>query len=433
MLFNLLYTLAFLVLAPWLVWRSCRTGRYRRGLRAKLLGVGTIPLPQLPRVWFHGVSVGEVHLLRGLIKAFRERHPDWALVISATTDTGLAEARKHFAALPNCVVIPYPFDFTWAVRRTLRSVQPQGIVLAESELWPNFLHEAQRAGVPVVLVNGRMSPRTAKRYQRVAGFAKRVFFGRVAQFAMQSDTYATHLRDLGIPAERIHVTGNVKYDGAGGDPANPQTAALRTLFGLAASDLVWVAGSTHAPEEEIVLRIYQRLLTRFPTLRLIVVPRAPERFQEVATRIQTMGLPLLRHSEIGRAANLPERPVVLIDSMGVLGAAWGLAHVGFTGGSLNEHRGGQSMIEPAGYGVPVLFGPHTWNFKDAVAGLLEHGGASQIRDEATLEQELIQLLESPDRRSTMGQAGRAFVQAQQGATQRTLDLLDTTFAQGSTS
>lgn len=408
-------------MTPYLLWRSWRTGRYRQQMRAKFYGVGPLNQPTGPTVWFHGVSVGEIHLLRGVVAAYRRRHPNHHLVISATTDTGLAEARKHFT---DCTIIAYPFDFTWAVRRTLRHVAPLLIVLAESELWPNFLLLAQRERVPVVVINGRMSPRTARRYQRVASFARRIFFGRVRLFGMQSETYAQNVRALGIPPERVRVTGNVKYDGVVGDKANPTTHALRTLLGIGPDELVWLVGSTHAPEEQIAVNIYRRLRPQFPTLRLVVVPRAPERFDDVAQIIRSADLPLVRHREISAPVNLPERPVVLIDSMGVLGHAWGFADVGFTGGSLNDQRGGQSMIEPAGYGVPVLFGPHTWNFKDAVAGLLACGGACVVQNEAELERELQRLLREPDTRARMGAAGRTFVLAQQGATQRTLDLLD---------
>jgi 3-deoxy-D-manno-octulosonic-acid transferase len=417
----LLYAFALGLLTPYLLWRAWRTGRYRQNLRAKWRGVGPLGLPAKPSIWFHGVSVGEIHLLRGVVAAYRQRHPEYHVVISATTDTGMAEAHKHF---PGCTIIAYPFDFTWAVRRTLRQVRPRVVVLAESELWPNFLHIAQRERVPVVVINGRMSPRTARRYQRIAGLARRVFFDRVRLFGMQSDAYAQHLRTLGLPPERVRVTGNVKYDGVVGAKANPTTQALRTLLGIQPDELIWLVGSTHAPEEALAVRIYRRLLPQFPTLRLIVVPRAPERFDDVADIIRHADFPIIRHRETTKPANLSGRPVVLIDSMGVLGHAWGLADIGFAGGSLNDQRGGQSMIEPAGYGVPVLFGPHTWNFKDAVAGLLACGGAGVVQNEAELERELVRLLHTPELRATMGAAGRAFVMAQQGATQRTLDLID---------
>lgn len=421
-LLDAIYLVGLTLLSPWLLLRSLRTGRYRRNSSAKLLGLSDLAVPGSgPVAWFHGVSVGEVHLLRQVVRGFRDRHPDWQVVVSSTTDTGLAEARKHFADLP---VVPYPFDFSWAVRRTIRTLGPRLIVLAESELWPNFLAAAGKAGVPVVVANGRMSPRSSRRFARVAGLARRLLFDRVAVFAMQSESYAANLRCLGVGPDRVRVTGSVKYDGDFGAKENPKTRDLGTLLGITREDLVWVAGSTHEPEERIALSVYSRLKPRFPSLRLILVPRAPERFDEVAGMVEAAGFACLRRSRIAEPTAAPAGAVILIDTLGELGAAWGLATVGFTGGSLNDTRGGQSMIEPAGFGVPVLFGPHTWNFKDAVAGLLEIGGAVRVADEAELERELVRLLHDPTLRDRIGAAGRAFVRSQQGATGRTLDILD---------
>jgi 3-deoxy-D-manno-octulosonic-acid transferase len=417
---NGVYLVCLILLSPWLIVRSIRTGRYRRNSAAKLLGLAHLPSSGVgPVAWFHGVSVGEVHLLRQIVRGFRERHPDWRVVVSSTTDTGLAEATKHFADL---TVIPYPFDFSWAVGRTLQAVRPSLIVLAESELWPNFLRAAERARVPVVVVNGRMSPRSARRFARLAKLARRLLFDRVTVFAMQSETYATNLRSLGVAMDRVRVTGSVKYDGVYGEKDNPKTRDLGATLGIEPTDLVWVAGSTHAPEERIVLDVFAKTRKQFPNLKLILVPRAPERFDEVAGLIEASGFPCIRRSRLN--ATGPGDGVILIDTLGELGAAWGLATVGFTGGSLNDKRGGQSMIEPAGFGVPVLFGPHTWNFKDAVAGLLECGGAIRVADAAELEREVARLFADSRLRERVGGAARGFVQSQQGATARTIDVLD---------
>jgi len=425
LLLNLVYLILLVLISPWLLLRSIRTGRYRRHLREKLLGPnGPVIDSGRPVIWFHGVSVGEVHLLRQVVRAFRERHPDWQVVISATTDTGLAEARKHFADLS---VVPYPFDFSWAVRRAIRRISPRLIVLAESELWPNFLRAANRAGVPVVVINGRMSPRTFGRYSKFPGLARRLLFNRVALFAVQSETYARHLRDLGIDPARVRVTGSVKYDGVAADRDNPKTRDLAQLLGITPSDLVWVAGSTHDPEERIVLNVCSQLRLRFANLKLILVPRAPERFEEVAQLVERAGMKCVRRSRLTGEA-IPPDAVILIDTMGELAAAWGLATIGFTGGSLNNSRGGQSMIEPAGLGVPVMFGPHTWNFRDAVDGLLEVDGARLVRYEEQLHGEAARLLADASLRERIGSAARTFVHQQQGATARTLDMLDKVIA-----
>ncbi len=430
-LLDLVYLLVLVLHSPWLLWRSVATGRYRQNLTAKLLGRIRISNPRLqPVAWFHAVSVGEVNLLGTLVPAFRKRHPGWLVVVSSTTDTGIAEAQRRF---PDLAVIAFPFDFSWAVGAALDAVEPALVVLTESELWPNFLTAAQRRDVPVVLVNARISPRSFARLRSFAGVANRLLLAKIARFAPQDEEYADRLRELGVPPAKLIVTGSIKYDGAIGNNGD-RTRTLATQLGLpekAARDtnangepLVLLAGSTHAPEEEWVLAAFARLRQLFPQLRLILVPRHPDRFEEVARMMEQSGLPCVRRSRITEP--LAEMPaMVLLDTIGELGAAWGLADLGFTGGSLDGKRGGQSMIEPAGYGVPCVFGPHIWNFKDAAKRLVEVGGALMVQDAAALEQALATLIADAGLRQRIGETARALVQRQQGATSRTLDVLDT--------
>ncbi len=224
LLLDLVYLLALVVLSPWLVWRGVVTGRYRQNLGAKLLGRVSVPNPQRKSVaWFHAVSVGEVNLLGTLVPAFRRRHPEYLVVVSSTTDTGLAEAQRRF---PDLAVIAFPFDFSWAVSATLDEVKPTLVVLTESELWPNFLHAAKRRNVPVIVVNARMSPRSFGRLKRIAGLARRLLFANINRFAVQEVEYAERLRLLGVPEAKLVVTGSVKYDGAIGERDTPKTRAL---------------------------------------------------------------------------------------------------------------------------------------------------------------------------------------------------------------
>ncbi|MCE9566191.1 MAG: 3-deoxy-D-manno-octulosonic acid transferase [Planctomycetes bacterium] len=425
LLLDLAYLLVLAVLSPWLVWRSVVTGRYRRELAAKLLGRVSVRNPQAkPVAWFHAVSVGEVNLLGTLIPAFRKRHPEYLVVISSTTDTGLAEARRRFADL---CVIAFPFDFSWAVGATFDAVKPSLVVLTESELWPNFLTAAKQRNVSVIVVNARMSPRSFARLRRFAGFARRMLFSKITRFAVQEDEYAVRFRQLGLPQSKLIVTGSIKYDGASKSRETLETQRLRQTLGLAAVPAglpaILLAGSTHAPEESLILAAFARLRERFPELRLILVPRHPDRFDEVAQLVHATGLSALRRSAIREP--LSEMPaIVLLDTVGELGAAWGLADVGFTGGSLDGKRGGQSMIEPAGYGVPCVFGPHVWNFRDSAKQLVEVGGAFMVRDAAALETELAKLIADAELRERMGLAARELVRRQQGATERTLDVID---------
>jgi 3-deoxy-D-manno-octulosonic-acid transferase len=418
------YLLALLLLSPWLLYKALTTGKYRRGVLAKLFGLADnskLKTQNSKLVWFHGVSVGEIHLLRQVIAAFRRRHPDWQCVVSTTTDTGFDEACKHF---PDLAVFFWPFDFSWAVRRALRRVRPSLIVLAEGELWPNFLLAAAARRVPVAVINARMSPRSFARYRRL-GALTRPLLARVSLFAAQTPEYATNLSLLGVPTGRLAVTGSVKYDGTSADRGNPRTEELRRLLGVEPDELVLVAGSTQHPEEEVVLGIFCRLRGEYPRLRLILVPRQKDRFEQVTALLARAGEPFVRRSQMTSGCATPQagRPIVLVDTIGELGALWGLADVAFVGGSLDGKRGGQNMIEPAAYGAAVLFGPHVWNFRDAAARLSAAGGAVQVADPAALEAAVRRLLADDGERARMGAAARRFVREQQGATERTLALL----------
>jgi 3-deoxy-D-manno-octulosonic-acid transferase len=419
-LLNILYLVALFLFSPFLIYRMLTTRKYRRGLWRKLTGyTDLLPAASGRRLWFHAVSVGEVHLLRPVLSRLRQRHPDWQVVISTTTDTGYDEARRRFADVPTFF---WPFDFSWSVGRALREVRPDVVVLAEGEMWPNFLMAARRQGVPVAVINGRMSPRSFRRYRLLRALARRLL-PKVDVFAMQTEEYATNIRSLGAAAERVQVTGNIKYDGVENNRDNPRSAGLRHLFNVRDDDLIWIAGSTQAPEEALALDIFRRLLPHCPRLRLFIVPRQKERFNEVAALLEASSLAYVRRSGIDRPVD--NRPaIVLVDTIGELGALWGLADIAFVGGSLDGRRGGQNMIEPAAYGAAVVFGPHTWNFKADVARLLEAGAAIQVQDVVGLESAIARLSIDAVERAELGRAARQLVQRHQGAADRTLAILE---------
>jgi 3-deoxy-D-manno-octulosonic-acid transferase len=418
------YLFLLMVASPFLLYRAWKTGKYRRGWAAKVLGridpslSGNGSTAQFV-IWFHGVSVGEVHLLRQVVATYRLRHPDHRCVISTTTDTGMDEARRHF---PDLAVFYWPLDFSWAVRRALRQVKPALVVLAEGELWPNFLLEAKRQRIAVAVINGRLSPRTLKNYRR-AGRLGRWLFQGVDLFAAQTSSYADGYRQLGVRPDHIHVTGNVKYDGVVCDRANPRTMAMRHLLSVAADDLLWVVGSTQAPEEEIALNIFRRVRCGHPAVRLVIVPRQKDRFDEVARLLAASGLPSIRRSCLVQPVAQREA-IILVDTIGELGAVWGLADIAFVGGSLDGRRGGQNMIEPAAFGAAVLFGPHVWNFRDVATRLVDSQAAIQVKDPGELEAAVVRLLADSPARQRLGRAARDFVQCQQGATARTMELLE---------
>jgi 3-deoxy-D-manno-octulosonic-acid transferase len=420
-LLDAVYLVALVAISPWLCWRAWRTGRYRRGLREKLFGLSR----GVPRgaVWFHAVSLGEVKALGQLVKAFRNRHPGVPCVVSSTTDTGLSEAEKLF---PDLTVFSFPFDFSFAVERTLRKVRPALVVLCESELWPNFLLAARRRHVPVAVVNGRMSPRSLSRYLRLRSLVGWMFRS-LAVACVQTREHEAAFLELSRMPGLTKVTGNIKYDGALTDRQNPRTEELGRLLAVGDGELVWVAGSTQAPEEEVALSIYRQARKKHPALRLFLVPRQPGRFEEVARLVEATGLKFTRRSRIEGAAT---SPVVLLDTIGELGALWGLADVAFVGGSLDGRRGGQNMIEPAAFGAAVTFGPHVWNFRETARRLVEVSGAYQVRDAAELEAVTLRLLGDAGERRAAGQEARRFVLAQQGATERTVDQLSRLLTDG---
>jgi 3-deoxy-D-manno-octulosonic-acid transferase len=414
------YSLLLFLLAPFLVYKALTTGKYRRGLLAKFLGNASLRPGNSKCCWFHGVSVGEIHLLRQVVARFRQCHPKCTCVISTTTDTGFEEARKAF---PELAVFYWPLDFSWAVARALDRVRPSLVVLAEGEIWPNFVIAAASRAIPVAVINARMSPRSRARYLRFSWLLAPVL-SKISLLCAQTAEYAAAFIDLGIDPKRIHVTGSVKYDGVAGDRNAPRTRELVELLGLNGDQTIWIAGSTQAPEEEIVLNIHRLLRQTHPLLRLVIVPRQRERFGEVGLLLERAEMPYVRRSEL--KSPLPSTDcVVLLDTIGELGALWGAADIAFVGGSLDGRRGGQNMIEPAAYGAAVIFGPHVWNFKETAARLEAARAAIRVADADELESTVYRLLENPEERHRLGDAAREFVRSQQGATEKTISLLAT--------
>ncbi|MGE4002920.1 MAG: 3-deoxy-D-manno-octulosonic acid transferase, partial [Planctomycetaceae bacterium] len=316
-LLNSAYLLLVAAVSPVLVGRAVRRGKYRRGWGEKLRG--RLPRSAAKRrvVWLHAVSVGEVLQLRTIVPRLREARPDCDVLITTTTSTGHAVARETY---PDCRVSYFPLDFTWAVRAALARVRPALVVLVELELWPNFIRETDAAGVPLVLINGRMSRRSYWGYRRIRR-VMRPLLARFTAIAVQTDEYAARLLDLGAPPERLTVTGSVKFDGVRTDPGNTQTRMLRDAFGIRDDERVFIAGSTHDPEERIALDAYLALRKEFEDLRLIIVPRHAERFDDVAAMVGSRGTGLVRRSECARdgggVKRAPgRRPLCLLDTLG---------------------------------------------------------------------------------------------------------------------
>jgi 3-deoxy-D-manno-octulosonic-acid transferase len=418
-LLNLGYFVLLAAVSPILCWRILVRGKYRTGWREKLLGHVPRRAGNRPCLWFHAVSVGEVLQLEPVLKDLRSRLPAVEFVISTTTPTGRSVAEAKF---PGDTVCYFPLDFSWAVRAAVSRLRPTAIVLVELELWPNFILYARRAGIPIALINGRLSEHSLRGYRRLRPLVARLL-GSLHAIAVQNPTYAERFAELGAPRERIDVTGSIKFDRVTTDRQNPKTVELRVAFGIAESDRVFVAGSTQETEESAAIDTYLALREPFPALRLILVPRHKERFDDVARLVESRGLPLRRRSAARDQPHADSgRPVLLLDTLGELAACWGLADVAFVGGSLTN-RGGQNMIEPAGYGAAVLFGPNTQNFRDVVELLLSADAARVVRSGAELTAAVADCLSHPERAQKQGGRAQQLVLSQQGATLRTVEIL----------
>lgn len=418
------YLMAILALAPLIAWQSLRTGKYREGYREKILGLVPRREGNATCVWIHAVSVGEVNLLSTILRELRAAHPDWQFVISTTSRAGHELACKKYA---DFTVFYCPLDFSWAVRNAMRRIRPALLILAELELWPNLIAAAREHGARVAIINGRLSDKSFPGYCRIRPLVASVL-RQIDLIAAQNDESGERFRALGAPAERVHVTGSLKYDGANTDRNNSRTVALRQVAGLAAGDIVFLAGSTQEPEEQYAIDIYRRLAPHHPPLRLILVPRHPERFDSVAKLLDASGLTWIRRSQlhpnsvlVSRSSLLP--PILLIDTVGELAAWWGTASIAFVGGSFGS-RGGQNMIEPAAYGAAVAFGPNTRNFRDITAALLAANAAVVVHSAADLESFVRRALEDPGSGTTLGRRAQSLVQSQLGATARTTTLID---------
>jgi len=429
-LLNVVYLVVLVIGAPLLLWTAFRTGKYREGYREKFLGLVPRREGDATCVWIHAVSVGEVNLLSTLLRELRAAHPDWQFVVSTTSRTGYELARKKYADLP---VFYCPLDFSWAVRTAMRRIRPSLFMLAELELWPNLILAAKGQGARVAIVNGRMSDKSFPGYRRIRPLVARLL-AHIDLIAAQNDESAERFRALGAPAERVRVTGSLKYDGAPTDRNNPRTAARRQLANLADDDIVFLAGSTQEPEEQIAVEIFRRLASEHPRLRLVLVPRHPERFDAVAKFLDESKIDWCRRSQLTITANNRERapshsetrahrPILLVDTVGELGAWWGTAQIAFVGGSFGS-RGGQNMIEPAAYGGAVSFGPNTWNFRDVVASLLAANAAVVVHDADELESFVRRSLDEPRWAAAFGVRAQAFVKSQLGATARTVALVE---------
>lgn len=416
---DLIYLFAVLIISPMVLYRVIRHRRYRTGWGQRL-GKITRKNSGKKCIWLHAVSVGEVNAARTIIEELENKFTNFEIVISTTTDTGFARANVLFGT--KHTVIYFPLDFSIIMQRAFEKIQPAICLLMELEIWPNFVRIAKQSNIPVVVVNGRISDKSFSRYKKIKPIAKTIF-QKLTLILSQTEQYAKRFIEIGCPAEKVVVTGSLKYDTAQitnkVDGSNELASQLKIE-----NERLWLAGATGPGEEGIILDIFKDLIKqqKFADLRLVIVPRKPERFDEVAELIRQKGFDFIRYSSV-KNTNTPhwEKPsVILGDTMGDLRKFYSLATVIFVGRSLVP-MGGSDMAEAAALGKPTIFGPFAFNFKHTVDALVKDNGAIMAKDKQDLFGAIQKCLTDTDFANQIAQNGREVIRKNQGATKKTID------------
>ena len=416
---DLIYLLGAVAYSPVVIYRAIKHNRYRTGWSQRFGRINRRH-PAKKCIWLHAVSVGEVNAAKTLIKELRAGFSDFEIVVSTTTDTGFARATALFGETHQ--VFYFPFDFSWIIHRAFRRIQPAICLLMELEVWPNFVGTAQRLNVPVVVVNGRISDRSYPKYQRVKILVRHIF-RKVTLVLAQTEEYARRFRDIGAVAENVVVTSSLKYDTAQITDKVEGTDALAAQLRID-DERLWVAGGTGPGEEKIIMAVYSQLVQmgQFENLRLVIVPRKPERFDEAAQVIDEAGFDFVRYSSIKntKTACSEKVPVILGDTMGDLRKFYSLATLIFVGRSLVP-MGGSDMIEAAALGTCTLFGPHTFNFTQTAEALLADDGALLVRDQQELLRTTQKCLLEPEFADRIARNGQEIIRKNQGATAKSIE------------
>jgi 3-deoxy-D-manno-octulosonic-acid transferase len=416
-LYTLLYTLGLVALLPRVLLDIARGGRYSVALTERLGAVPTRLDEQRGAIWLHAVSVGEVHAARGLIPHLRRQCPGTPVVLSTTTPTGQAMARGSSGADATFFM---PLDLPTSVEAYMRALEPSALILVETEIWPTLLRACDRRGIPVALVNARLSAQSYRRYRWMALLwpAPLRFLGRVCA---RTEQEAERFRRLGIDTSRVWATGNLKADAESQSPPAKIRRRLADELGIGeAGGKIIVAGCTMPDEEEKVLRALRRVREHHPQARLLLAPRHPERFDAVADLVGAAGFSCRRRTEGARGNK--EADVLLLDTLGELPTAYGLGQVAFVGGSL-VNTGGHNLLEPAVQGRPVVFGPHTDNFTALASELVAGGGGVRVADAEGLAATIDRLLSDDAERAAVGGRARAVALSDSAAGSRTARIL----------
>jgi 3-deoxy-D-manno-octulosonic-acid transferase len=392
--------------------------RFRKYLPTLADRLGFLKIPQLHgAIWLHAVSVGEVKAVENLVKRLRQQFPGKPLVVSTATTTGQQLARDWRASVTHTFY--FPIDLPWCVRRAVNRVDPEMVIVAETEIWPNFLRACRTRGTWVVMINGRISDKSFSRYRLVRRWLRRVFENYTI-IGMQSETDRERIEAIGADPKKVTVLGNLKFDAAAANGSVENTLAAF----LEDWNPLWIAASTMPGEDEIVLDSLELVLKNHPDLKLLIAPRHPDRFDAVAEIVKKRNLPIVRRTQLLPDAGLGEQPTVLVlDTIGELATVFQYATVVYMGGSLVP-TGGHNVLEPARHGKPIIFGPHMENFRDIARLFLEAKAAIRIDDPTQLAPAIGQILADSQQASDLGRRALAIVRQNTGAIERVLRVLE---------
>jgi len=415
LLYDLVYLLITLIYLP----RYLFKGKFHAGFQSRL-GILPAGLKFDRPIWLHAVSVGETLALKGLLKVLRDTYPTKSFVISTVTPTGNKIARD--LAADKDIVIYLPLDFSFIVKKVVGRINPQVFILAEAEIWPNLISCIHKKGIPIIMVNGRISEKSFRRYSIIKPLIRRLL-AKVKLFCVRTDSDSQRLIGLGVAKEKVHITGNMKFDNL---PAlNLHIEREAKLLSLQENERLLVAGCTHPGEEEIVLGVYKKLKGEFKELRLLLAPRHPKRAGELARLCKDFGFPSVMTSSLAKEVDAGElsKTVVILDTLGQLVVFYALADLVFVGGSFVK-KGGHNVIEPASLNKPVIFGPIMYNFHDIAELLVKNNAAIQALSKQKLLEALQRLLKDPKEAQRLADTARQIVLNQRGATERTIRLIE---------
>lgn len=416
----MLYSIGFFIFSVFYLPTLIFKGKFHASLKERLAVFDKMKeralLSGSSRIWIQAVSVGEVALCKSLVSSLKERFPDRDIVISTVTKTGNDLAKKIFGR--DAIIIYFPLDLRFIVRKAIGLIRPSLYIMIETEIWPNLLTELSCRKIPAILINGRISDRSIGKYRLAKVFLKRVL-GYIDIFCMQDSVDAERIMELGAPAERVKVTGNMKFDAAAVPDIKDQNA-IRASFGVSRGEDLLVAGSTHEGEEDILMDVYNELLSTYKNLRLLIAPRHVERAGEIENTAEKKGFKPLKFSQaISEAQDPGRKSVIILDKIGHLNDAYSVATLVFVGGSLVKH-GGQNPIEPAYFAKCIFFGQHMFNFKYIAGALLKNTAAIQVVGREDLYNKMSRMLKDRKAMEATGMAAKGVIFENLGATKRNI-------------